>query len=410
LRSADAGCRSQEGGIALNSEAARPNRYPFYAFRIAYGMTASAWFPMLVRNHFAISPTRFPFALQQCVYSVLNSVVAIMQQLIFSRRIEATVLEPPVFIIGHWRTGTTLIHELLALDQDFTTPVTLECFAPGQALVSSWLLRWFTFFLPKTRPMDNMVVGWDHPQEDEFALLNLGLGSPYETMIFPNRRPLRPEFLNLTGTTAGQIEVWKSGLTRFLKQVSYRSQRNQQCTSTSVRRVVAKSPPHTARLSILRQLFPAAQFIHVVRNPYEIFVSTVRLWESLYDTQGLQKPKFSALPGDCPSVEEYVLRNMELLYRDFVAQAADIPAGQFCQVRYEDLIEEPVRELRRIYAQLNFRSFDAFRPTLEAYLHEHQAYKPNNNRISPTQRAEVERRWRWYFERYGYRPASLQGI
>ena len=277
--------------LQVISSAPHPSHYPFYAFRIAYGMTASAWFPMLVRNHFAVSPTRIPFALQQCVYSVLNSAAAVAQELIFSRRIAATVLEPPVFIIGHWRTGTTLIHELLALDQNFITPVTLECFAPDQALVSSWLLREFTFFLPKTRPMDNMVVGWDHPQEDEFALLNLGLGSPYETMIFPNCRPLRPEFLNFTGTSSEQIEAWKSGLTRFLKQVTYRSQRNQQNTSTIVRRVVAKSPPHTARLSILRQLFPAAQFIHLVRNPYEIFVSTVRLWERLYDTQGLQKPQ-----------------------------------------------------------------------------------------------------------------------
>jgi hypothetical protein len=363
---------------------------------------------MLARNHFAVSPTRIPFALQQSVYSVINSALAIAQELIFSRRIAATMLEPPVFIIGHWRTGTTWIHELLALDQNFITPITLECFAPGQALVSGLLLRKLAFFLPETRPMDNMQVGWDHPQEDEFALLNLGLGSPYETMIFPNRRPVRPEFLNLIGTTAEQAEAWKSGVTRFLKQVTFRGQR-QQNRPTRAYRVVAKSPPHTARVGVLRQLFPAAQFIHVVRHPYEIFASTVRLWERLYDTQGIQKPRFGALPGGRPSVEEYVLHNMDLLYRDFAAEVSDIPAGQFCQVRYEDLVAEPVGELSRIYAQLNLRSFDAVRPTLEAHLQEHQAYKPNDNRISPRQRAEVERRWRWYFERYGYRPSSSTG-
>jgi hypothetical protein len=93
-----------------------------------------------------------------------------------------------IFIIGHWRTGTTLLHELLTLDEGFTAPSTIECFAPALCLALGWLLRRLKFFLPANRPMDNMLLGWDQPQEDEFALMNLGLGSPYEAMIFPNHR------------------------------------------------------------------------------------------------------------------------------------------------------------------------------------------------------------------------------
>ncbi len=384
-----------------NPETAARDRSPFYIFKIPSGMTGSAWFPMLARNRLAVSPARIPFALRLSVYSVINSVVAFVQDLVFASRIAATELEPPIFIIGHWRTGTTWIHELLALGQNFITPVTLECFAPGQALVAGWLLRKLVFLLPETRPMDNVRVGWDLPQEDEFALLNLGLGSPYETMIFPNRRPVRPEFLNLTGTTAAQTQAWKSGLTRFLKQVTFRSQSRRDAAGRT-RRVVAKSPPHTARLGVLQQLFPRAQFIHVVRDPYEIFASTVRLWRRLYETQAVQKPEFGALPGGGPSVEDYVLQTMDLLYRDFAARVSDIPPGQFCQVRYEDLVAEPVRELGRIYAELKLGSFDTARPAVEAYLQEHQTYRPNVHQLSPRQKVEVETRWRWYFQQYGY--------
>jgi hypothetical protein len=57
--------------------------------------------------------------------------------------------------------------------------------------------------------------------------------------------------------------------------------------------------------------------------------------------------------------------------------------------------------MRRIYADLNLGSFNAVRPALKTYLQEHRTYEPNVHHLSPSQRAEVERRRRWYFERYG---------
>src|SRR4029077_5609932 len=92
-----------------------------------------------------------------------------------------------IFIIGHWRTGTTLLYELLTLDQRFIAPTPMECFAPAVCLGFGRVLRWLSFMLPANRPMDNMPVGWDRPQEDEFALMNLGLGSPALEWAVVNR-------------------------------------------------------------------------------------------------------------------------------------------------------------------------------------------------------------------------------
>lgn len=322
--------------------------------------------------------------------------------MIFGRRIEASVLEqPPIFIIGHWRTGTTYMHELMNLDNRFTAPTALECFAPAHFLISGSILRLFSLFLPRHRPMDDVAVSWDSPQEDEFALLNLGLNSPYETLMFPNHRPLCHEFLNLSELTPKEMEAWKIGLLRFLKSVNFRSNADAE-PPARLRRIILKSPPHTARLHVLRQIFPDAQFIHMVRHPYEIFASTIILWRALYETQGLQKPRFGPLANGAPSIEQYVLDTMDLLYRGFFDQSVKIPARQFCQVRYEDLLLTPVAEIERVYRQLGLGHFSVLRPKLESHLRQFKGYRPNEHRIPEDYRVEVGRRWGWYMERFGY--------
>ena len=109
------------------------------------------------------------------------------------------------------------------------------------------------------------------------------------------------------------------------------------------------------------------------------------------------------LPNGAPALEEYVLDTMDLLYRAFFTQVADIPAQNFCQVRYEDLVRAPIAEMGRIYRHLGLASFEEIRPKLEARLEELAGYKPNQHRIPDDSTAEVCRRWGWYMEKFGYR-------
>jgi hypothetical protein len=381
------------------------NRYPFFAYRIWYGMRVAVLLSLLTRNHFAVSPARIAFVFRGFVCSLVNSGGNIVQRLIFGKRVRECVLDAqPIFIIGHWRTGTTLLHELLTLDEGFTAPSTIECFAPALCLALGWLLRRLKFFLPANRPMDNMLLGWDQPQEDEFALMNLGLGSPYEAMIFPNHREAGHPYLNMTDLTPQQLASWKAGFVRFLQLVNLRSRRRQGCRGRA-RRIVLKSPTHTARLHILREMFPQAKFIHIVRDPCEVFSSTVRLWRALFETQACQKPELAGDPNGVCDIEEYVFQNMNSLYRDFFAEVAKIPAENFCQMRYEDLVRAPSDEISRSYRQLGLDSFEDIRPKLEAHLRELGDYKANRHHISNRQRSEVSKRWGWYMDRFGYRPA-----
>jgi hypothetical protein len=233
--------------------------------------------------------------------------------------------------------------------------------------------------------MDNMAAGWDCPQEDEFAFCNMGMRSPYLTIAFPNRPPQDQAYYALEGLTPRQRDRWRRGLIWFLKCLTLRT----------MRQVVLKSPPHTFRVKTLLEMFPKARFIHIVRNPYVIFPSTINLWKRLYRNDGLQMPTYEGL-------EEHVFGTFQRMYEVFERDRGLIPAGQLCEVRYEDLVARPINEMQRVYEELQLNDFDKVRPRMEAYFTAKADYKTNRYQLPSELAAEVGRRWGSFFDRYGY--------
>ncbi|MGZ5497283.1 MAG: sulfotransferase, partial [Candidatus Aminicenantales bacterium] len=92
--------------------------------------------------------------------------------------VERTSLrEPPIFIIGTWRSGTTYLHNLMAQDGGLGFVSTLQAFCPDLCIEGAKVLKpIFKRLLPKKRPMDNMAMSLEYPQEEEYAMGNL---SPY---------------------------------------------------------------------------------------------------------------------------------------------------------------------------------------------------------------------------------------
>jgi hypothetical protein len=90
-----------------------------------------------------------------------------------------------------------------------------------------------------------------------------------------------------------------------------------------------------------------------------------------------------------------------------------IGPGQFCEVRYEDLIAHPIEQMQRIYEELDLDDFDAVRPGIETYMAGQKDYKTNRYQLSPENRAEISRRWEKYLVQYGYRapePVKVSSI
>jgi hypothetical protein len=143
-------------------------------------------------------------------------------------------------------------------------------------------------------------------------------------------------------------------------------------------------------------MFPDARFVHIVRDPRVVFPSTVNLWKTLYQTHGLQRPTFAGLG-------EYVFNTFNHLYQRLEEGKRLIPPGQLYELRYEDLIADPVGQMRRLYEHLGLGGFDQFLPRLREYLDANAGYQTNRYpRLTPELRGEIERRWGDVIRRYGY--------
>jgi hypothetical protein len=375
---------------ALSRHATPLHDYPYWAPRFWHGMQLPTWLNLLARNRFAVSPSRLPIAATITIAAQLNTFASVFDRLMFSHRARTTKLaEPPLFVLGHWRSGTTLLHELLILDPRHTYPTTYECFEPNHFLWTEWFIAPLTrWALPTKRPMDNMTTGWDKPQEDEFALCNLGLPSPYLAWAFPNHGPVHDEYLDLADLSTADRERWKRTWRAFVLRVA----------SLRKGRIVLKSPTHTARVRTILEVCPDAKFIHIVRDPTVLFASTVRLWKSLSQAEGLQ----TAAGGEWDWIERHVLDTFVRMYERFEQDRDLVPAGNLIDVHYEELIRDQPATMRRIYEQLALGDFTPVEPAIRDYTRQKRDYQPNRHVIPPETAEKVRHRWAPYFERYGY--------
>jgi hypothetical protein len=360
--------------------------------RIWEGCDLLAWLRLLARNHGAVSPRYLYIAAVVTCVSMGHRLLRHVQDAWLGSRPDHTPLpHDPLFIIGHWRTGTTLLHELLICDERHTFPNTYQCLVPNHFLLTEPV---FTHLLrrlvPSRRPMDNMAAGWDKPQEDEFALCMLGQPSPYLTIAFPNNAPQDTDAFDIENLPPRARAAWKQAYLRFLRHLTFKDPR----------RLVLKSPTHSWRIRTLLDLFPNARFVHIIRDPRVVFPSTVNLWKRLYETHGLQKPTFAGL-------EEQVFTTFLRLYESLERCKRLIPQGHFHELRYEDLTANPIGQMRKLYEGLALGGFEKAKPRIEQYLTANSGYKTNRYpQLAPALREEINRRWGKVVRHYGYDQTS----
>jgi len=353
------------------------------------GLTADAWWRLLRENRFGVDAPYWHRAALITLTSLLNSHYRRREEHRYARAIDATeVAEAPLFIIGHWRSGTTHLHNLLAQDVDrFAFPNTYQVVNPltflGTEEVNS---RRFAGLLPAKRPMDNMALSFQAPQEDEFApCLMTGL-SPYLGIAFPRREATYERYLTFEGVPAAEVEAWKRAVLRFVKKLTLKLRRP----------LLMKSPAHTARIGLLLELFPGARFVHIHRDPYVVYQS----FEHYYDTAVwftyLQRPDRSA-------VRRTILERYCRLYDAFFEQCELIPDGHFHEIRFDDLERSPVDAIAETYEALSLGDFEAARPDLERYVASLEGYEKNTfPALAAGDRREVAAAWKHSFEAWGY--------
>ena len=322
--------------------------------KISYGLGLPAFLRLLVRNRFVLGMARLPVAALSAYLAAFNTGLAVINWFVFSTKLRETELQhDPLFILGHWRSGTTYLHELICSDDRFAAPNGYQCFLPGHFLVSESTLKPVArLFLPRSRPMDAMVLDLDRPQEDEYAMLGLLGCSTNGWFLFPRTSDGDRAYLSLRNLAPGERAKWIDRWLTFLKSVSLRSGPD--------RRLVLKSPQHTARVRTILEVFPNAQFVHISRDPHALLRSTLRTWRAMADEYGLQSNA-----NEEERLKENILRDFSEMYRCYSEDRSLIPNGHLVEVKYEDLASNPIRTMKSIYQELNLGSAGAFEALME---------------------------------------------
>ncbi len=361
--------------------------YPAYAPTIWCGMRLGPWLELLARNRFGIRASRIPAAVSATFFAANCSLLFGIQEKIYRERIEAVeIAEPPIFILGLPRCGTTYMHEIVSVDERFVAPTTYQCLAVNMFLLAGNTPgKILGKLIPKLRPTDNVKLGWDRPQEDEFALLNMGLPSPFHQFGFPNNASANSNYLTMENLSEKELERWKDGLSTFFKMVLLQK----------AGRLVSKSPTHTGRIKTLEELFPGAKFVHMVRDPFAAAPSTLCLWETLCGQQGFQKV-------DAGLMEDAVFELLALMNKSYEEGRKHALPGNVIDVRYEDLIENPMETLRRVFHCLDLDGIDNYAKRLHPFLSKNKPYRPKPYSISPELKRKIAKYYAAYLKKYGY--------
>lgn len=361
----------------------------FFSFtsHSAFGASLVAWLRILSQNRFLIHPFLIPKVLFISGAIILSIPFQIFERLRYRKKLKAIQIKNPVFILGHPRSGTTFLHYLMSKDPSFGYCTTLQAMIPHLFLTcSGFFSRLLSKALPEKRPMDNLKMGSDLPKEEEFALACYGPESMVTGYYFPKNFPRNFDRNVLFENNLSGEKRWKKNFSHFLSKLAF---------ANPGKMLLLKSPANTARIKEILSLYPGAKFIHIYRNPYDVFQSHLHLFKKLL-------PMLAFHEVNDEQLEEIVFETYIRIHKKYFSEKSLIPNGNLVEVRYEDFIINPLKALENIYSAINMNGFESARQLFEEELKAYDSYTKNKFNISNELAEKISERFEFAFETFGY--------
>lgn len=352
------------------------------------GTSFKNWIQLLWKNKFKVSNKNILTVIFISITTLLLAPLRLYEYLKYRKKIRKTKLEkPPIFIVGHWRSGTTHLQNLLAQDKRFGYLTYAEGTFPHIFLSSyKFTKKIMKKALPSKRPSDNVKLDPDKPIEHDWSISNLCLLSPYSGVYFPNTGEM---FYEKYGTfekaNKREKRKWKKTFKYLLKKLTIKKNGKQ---------LVLKSPPDTFRVKLIHDLFPDAKFIHIYRNPYHVFFSTKKLHTKNTDLYMLQEPE--------RDVDKFVYELYKKMYEKFYEDIEEIPDKNIIEISYEELIHKPIESLENIYSSLSLPDIEEVKKEIKQYLNSIADYQSSKYDISKEKKKEIYSQWHHTIDRWGY--------
>ncbi len=335
-----------------------------------------------------IKPSRWVHIVLSFIIILLATPFRLFDTLYFPKRLKKYHLKySPLFIIGHWRSGTTFLHNLLSRDKRAAFVTTYHSVFPNH-LKSKWLFGFvMRQLMPEYRPGDNIRMGVGYPQEDEYALSNMTPNAFYHAFYFPLAwRYYYEKFIRFSNLSPKREACWKQKYAELVKKA---------CLNTEGAWPVLKNPVNTGRIRQLLALYPEARFVYLVRHPVEVYCSSKKFFSAVIPTLSFQKITEK-------DISRIILDVYELLLKDYLATRHLIPANRLVEVHYEALLTDPAREIEKIYNRLGMGDVEEMLPSLQNILKKQKAHHPDTYTLTREELENILSRWDFAMKEWNY--------
>ncbi|MFR9602567.1 MAG: sulfotransferase [Rikenellaceae bacterium] len=329
------------------------------------------------------------YILTKCICRLLSTFKGIQDRRYDKQLKDIKIERPPVFILGHWRSGTTFMHNVLSQDKNFSYNTTYQTVMPHLMMWGQGFFKKTTsWVMPDKRPTDNMELNVDLPQEEEFALSNMTEHSYYHMWFFPQLMEYYADkYLLFDTISEEELDEFEEVFTKLIKISTW---------NTGGRQFLSKNPPHTGRVKELLKMFPDAKFIYLMRNPYTVFESTRSFF-----TNTIQPLKLQNISNE--ELEENILSIYVKLYHKYEEDKKLIPEGNLIEIKFEDYETDALAQTELIYKTLGIEGFEEARPDIEKYISKKKGHKKTKYNYQERTVKLVEQRWGFALEQWGYK-------
>lgn len=353
------------------------------------GSSLSNIWRLLAQNKMKITPRYIPRFFYACMMSSILSPFRLLEHVKMNKKIINTQIEnDPIFIIGHWRSGTTYLHNILSLDSQFGFCSTFHATIPGLFLTKEDAFKpILQASIPEKRPMDNVKMGPDLPQEEEYAIANITPYGFYNGWCFPQNILRYNDYISFENCSKRIITEWKQTYVHFIKKLTLYHKGKQ---------LLLKNPSNTARIKLILDIFPNAKFVHIYRNPYDVFNSMLKFMRIVLPRYCVQSPPF------INQMKEYILSIYKSLYTSYFNQKNLLSNDRLIEIRYEDFINNPRQNIERIYDYFSIRDYNQLGSLLTKYISEQKSFKTSSYSLSEEMKDKIYDELAFAFTTFNY--------
>lgn len=361
------------------------------SFEVTFEPLAGFGFTNLLRiiaqNKFNISPRYSARLLYSFLLSSILTPFRVRETMKYQKIIEDTrISKHPLFIIGHWRSGTTYLHNMLCLNDHYGYCSTYHTTVPNVFLSNEKFIKPIVIAsLPEKRPQDDVALGADLPQEEEYGIGALFSNAYYNGWCFPKNMRFYNQFVCLDGVSDDIVEKWKETYLFLLKKISIYNKDKQ---------LILKNPANTGRVKLLLDMFPDAQFVHIIRNPYEVYYSMMRFMKVIISKYCVQTPPQDLLD---------VMMDLYIeIYEKYLTERSFIPDENLIEITYEDLLKNPLRTVNSIYTKFQLKNDQINQRKLEQFIYDQNQILISSYSMDEDIKEMIFKKWRKTFDIFGY--------